>query len=267
MSAQTRTEIAALLERHGLSPVRRLGQHFLADGNIIRRIVSVAGVEDGTQVVEVGAGTGTLTRALAAAGASVVAYEIDTGLKPVLEEVTAGLDVDLRFADVMKVDLGKDLPPGEWSMVANLPYNVGTPLVLDALRRIPRIVTLVVMVQREVAERFVAKPGGRDYGLPSIVAGIHSEASVAFNVPPQVFLPPPSVTSSVVVLRRVKAPESAERAIEIASTAFNQRRKMLRRSLDGIFESPVAVLESAGIDPTSRAEDLSPLEYLALASA
>ena len=127
--------------------------------------------------------------------------------------------------------------------------------------------TLVVMVQREVAERFVAKPGGRDYGLPSIVAGIHSEASVAFNVPPQVFLPPPSVTSSVVVLRRVKAPESAERAIEIASTAFKQRRKMLRRSLDGIFESPVAVLESAGIDPTSRAEDLSPLEYLALASA
>jgi 16S rRNA (adenine1518-N6/adenine1519-N6)-dimethyltransferase len=267
MTAQTRTEIADLLERHSLSPSRRLGQHFLADANITRKIVDLAGVDPGEQVIEVGAGTGTLTRALAAAGAHVVAYEIDAGLLPVLDEVTAGLDVELRFADASKGRIGDDLADGVWVMVANLPYNVGTPLLLDALRHSPAIARFVVMVQREVAERLVATPGSKAYGLPSVVAGLHSTSRLAFRVPPQVFYPPPTVESAVVVLDRVPAPAESERAIEIATVAFQQRRKMLRRSLDSVFADPVAHIEAVGLDPTARAEDLPPEAYVELARA
>ena len=130
MTAQTRSEIADLLSRHGVSPSRRLGQHFLADANITRKIVDLAALGPGDQVVEVGAGTGTLTRALGSTGAHVVAYEIDPGLFPVLGEVTAGLDVELRFLDAAGADLALDLGAGDWVMVANLPYNVGTPSVV-----------------------------------------------------------------------------------------------------------------------------------------
>ncbi|MEX2250574.1 MAG: 16S rRNA (adenine(1518)-N(6)/adenine(1519)-N(6))-dimethyltransferase RsmA [Acidimicrobiia bacterium] len=267
MTAQTRAEIVDLLDRHGLSPVHHLGQNFLADANITRKIVGVAAINPGDRVVEVGAGTGTLTRALAAAGARVVAYEVDAGLAPVLEEVTSGLNVELRFEDVMKADLGADLEPGPWTMVANLPYNVGTPLVLDALRSLPDIVRFVVMVQREVAERFAAVPGSKDYGLPSVVTGIHAPARIAFRVPPQVFYPASSVDSAVVVMDRVSTPPGAARAIELAAAGFNQRRKMLRRSLAGTLEDPVATIRAAGLDPTSRAEDLTPADFLRLALA
>ncbi len=267
MSAQTRSEISDLLRRHGLAPAHRLGQHFLADANITRKIVSTAEVGPGSQVVEVGAGTGTLTVALASAGAHVVAYEIDGGLRPVLEEVTAGLDVELRFEDAMRADLEKDLGEGDWSMVANLPYNVGTPLILDALRSAPRIATFVVMLQREVAQRLFASPGTANYGLPSVVAGLYARGSVAFSVPPQVFLPAPRVGSAVAVLHRVDPAPDAERAIELASAAFGQRRKMLRKSLDEVFQDSISALAACGIDPTRRAEDLTPEDYLRLARA
>jgi len=267
VTAQTRSEIASLLTRHGVSPSRRLGQHFLADANITRKIVDVAGVGPGDQVLEIGAGTGTLTRALAAAGAHIVAYEIDAGLLPVLDEVTRDLSVELRFLDITDADLAEELKGGRWVMVANLPYNVGTPLVLDALRRVPQIERFVVMVQREVAERLVSGPGSKQYGLPSVVIGLHAVGRLAFTVPAQVFYPPPRVESAVIVLDRVPAPDGAERAIEIAAAGFNQRRKMLRGALAGVFDDPAAVLERSGIDPTSRAEDLSPADYLALARA
>jgi 16S rRNA (adenine1518-N6/adenine1519-N6)-dimethyltransferase len=149
--------------------------------------------------------------------------------------------------------------------VSNLPYNVGTPLLLDALRRATQISRFVVMIQREVAERLVAGPGSRLYGLPSVIAGIHGRADLSFRVAPQVFYPAPKVESAVVVIRRLPAPDEADRAIEIASAAFNQRRKMLRRSLAGIFDDPASALHSAGIDPTARAEQLSPGDYLRLA--
>jgi 16S rRNA (adenine1518-N6/adenine1519-N6)-dimethyltransferase len=267
MTAQTRSEIAGLLARHGLAPSKRLGQHFLADANITRKIVEVSGVSAGDQVVEVGAGTGTLTRALAATGARVVAYEVDAGLFPVLEEVTAGLSVEIRSVDVMDVDLSAELEAGRWVMVANLPYNVGTPLLMDALRRAQQIQRFVVMVQREVAERLVARPGTKQYGLPSVIVGIHASGGLAFRVPAQVFYPAPRVESAVAVLDRVPAPSEAERAIEIAGAAFNQRRKMLRGSLAAILDDPVGTLEAAGIEPTKRAEDLSPSDYLSLARA
>jgi 16S rRNA (adenine1518-N6/adenine1519-N6)-dimethyltransferase len=265
MTAQTRSEIAALLQRHGLAPIHRLGQHFLADANITRKIVALAGVGPGTNVVEVGAGTGTLTRALAASGAHVVAYEIDQGLRPVLAEAIVDLDVELRFADVTRVDFSTALDGDGWAMVANLPYNVGTPVVVEALRHAPNIDRFVVMVQREVAVRFVAQPGTEDYGLPSVVAGIHSEAAIRFTVPPQVFYPPPKVASAVIDIRRVPAPGGSDRAIELARAGFGQRRKMLRRSLESVLDDPVASLEEAGIPPTRRAEDLSPEDYLRLA--
>jgi 16S rRNA (adenine1518-N6/adenine1519-N6)-dimethyltransferase len=267
VTAQTRSEIAALLRRHDLSPSKRLGQHFLADANITRKIADLAGLGPGTLVVEIGAGTGTLTRALAATGAHVVAYEIDAGLLPVLDEVTSGLDVELRLLDASDANLADDLEGGPWTMVANLPYNVGTPLLLDALRRVPQLERFVIMVQREVAERLVAGPGGKVYGLPSVVAGIHSRGRLALRVPPHVFYPSPKVESAVVVLERVPAPEQAERAIDIATAAFNQRRKMLRGALGGLFDDPVAALTAAGIDPTARAEELSPDDYLRLASS
>ncbi|MFP3883380.1 MAG: 16S rRNA (adenine(1518)-N(6)/adenine(1519)-N(6))-dimethyltransferase RsmA [Actinomycetota bacterium] len=263
--AQTRSEIVELLERHGLTPIHRLGQHFLADANITRKIVSLVGIEPGTRVVEVGAGTGTLTRALADEGAHVVAYEIDHGLRPVLEEVTAGLDVDLRFVDITDIHLASELEGDGWAMVANLPYNVGTPVVMDAMRDAPGIDRFIVMVQDEVARRFIARPGSQDYGLPSVVAGIYTDANLAFKVPPQVFYPPPRVGSAVVVMKRKQAPDAARRAVELARAGFGQRRKMLRRSLSSVLEVPSATLERAGLDPTDRAEDLSPEDFVRLA--
>jgi 16S rRNA (adenine1518-N6/adenine1519-N6)-dimethyltransferase len=265
VTAQTRSDIADLLRRHGLAPNRRLGQHFLADANITRKIVAVAGITRASKVVEVGAGTGTLTRVLAATGAQVVSYEIDERLRPALSEVLDGTTVDMRFADVTDVDFATALDGEGWAMVANLPYNVGTPTVLDAMRHAPNIFRFVVMVQAEVARRFVAGSGSSDYGLPSVVAGIHTAASIAFSVPPQVFFPPPRVESAVVVMDRKGAPAEAERAVELARAGFSQRRKMLRRSLAVVLDDPVVDLVAAGIDPEDRAEDLSPDDFLRLA--
>lgn len=263
--AQTRADIAGLLKRHGLAPIHRLGQHFLADANITRKIVALARIEPGARVVEVGAGTGTLTSALAEAGAHVVAYEVDQGLRPVLEEVTADLDVDLRFTDVTDVDLAAELDGDGWAMVANLPYNVGTPVVMDAMRWAPGIDRFVVMVQTEVARRFVARPGSDDYGLPSVVAGIYTEGSIAFMVPPQVFYPQPRVDSAVVAMTRKPAPAAAGHAVDLARAGFGQRRKMLRRSLASVLEDAAAAVESAGLNPTDRAENLSPEDFVRLA--
>jgi len=265
MAAQTRSEIAALLESHGLTPIHRLGQHFLADANITRKIVGLAEVGPGDNVVEVGAGTGTLTTAIASTGARVVSYEVDGGLRPILESVTSGFDVDLRFQDVTKVDLAQDLDREPWVMVANLPYNVGTALVMDVLRHVPTIHRFVVMVQREVAERFVANPGTKDYGLPTVVSGIYAESQFVFRVPPQVFYPPPRVESAVVVLDRKPVPKHADTAVELARAGFGQRRKMLRRSLESVIDDPTALLTRAGFADTARAEDLSPDDYLRLA--
>lgn len=266
MTAQTRSEIAALLERHGLAPIRHLGQHFLADANITRKIVAVADVGPDSKVVEIGAGTGTLTRALAATGARIVAYEVDERLRPVLAEATAGSGVELRFEDVSDVDFATALDGNGWAMVANLPYNVGTPVVLDAVRGASCIDRFVVMVQKEVARRFAARVGDHDYGLPSVVAAVYTDAFVAFSVPPQVFYPPPRVESAVVVMVRKSRPNHAERAVELARAGFGQRRKMLRRSLDAVLDDPVRTLEGAGIEPTARAEDLSAADFLRLAA-
>ncbi len=268
MTGQTPASIQALLARHDVSLSRRLGQHFLADPNIIRRIVDVAAVED-RQVVEVGAGSGALTAALAAANPGrLISYEIDRGLEPVLTEVL-GDDIDLRFADIMDVNLAEELGRGPWVLVANLPYNIGTPLVLQTLRATPAVERMVVMVQREVAQRFVARPGSKIYGLPSVVMGLYGDAEIVFRVGPRVFVPPPAVDSAVVVVDRIDPPRRAEEAIGIAANAFGQRRKMLRRSLaamaDDAGESIETLLQRAGVDPASRPETLDPAAFVRLA--
>lgn len=263
--SQNRTQIAELLKRHGLRPRHMLGQHFLADANVTRRIVAAADIGPGSRVIEVGAGTGTLTVALADAGAHVVAYEVDPGLEPLLREVTAGRNVEIRIEDATKVDYGAAFPDPPWTLVANLPYNVGTGIVMDVLRTAPAVSTLVVMVQLEVAERMVAPEGNREYGLPSVVVGIHGTARVLFQVPPQVFYPAPRVASAVVRLDRTEPPPHAERAIALARAAFSRRRKMLRSSLGRELSDPVSVLGSIGIDPTLRPEALAPTDFLRIA--
>jgi 16S rRNA (adenine1518-N6/adenine1519-N6)-dimethyltransferase len=263
---QGKAEIRALLDEYGLRPNQAYGQNFLVDPNVIQRIVRLAAVGPKSNIVEIGGGTGTLTAALAATGARVVVYEVDAGLVRVLVRTVGDLpNVEIRHTDASNVELDRELGAGRWSMVSNLPYNVGTGIVLDALRRAPNVGRFVLLVQREVAERLLAGPGSRSYGIPSVVASLHAHGAIAFSVAPTVFYPAPSVASAVIELDRHPAPANAERAIEIASAAFGQRRKMLRRSLAAIIPEVSDTLERCGVDPTGRAEDLSPESYVAIA--
>jgi len=263
---QGRAAVRNLLDEYGLRPNQAYGQNFLVDPNVIQRIVRLAEIGQESLVVEIGGGTGTLTAGLAATGARVVVYEIDAGLVRVLRHTVGDLDrVEIRHADASSVDLGQDLGPGPWAFVSNLPYNVGTGIILDALRFAVNIERFVMLVQREVADRLLAGPGSRTYGIPSIVASLHARGSISFTVVPTVFFPAPSVSSAVVELVRRPAPAAAERAIEIAAAAFGQRRKMVRRSLAGVMPEPSIILERCGIDPTSRAEDLAPEAFVLIA--
>lgn len=267
--SQTRSEIRGLLARYGITPRRRLGQHFLADPNIIAKIVALAGDPADTRALEIGVGTGTLTRALAEAGFAVTGFEIDERLRPLVAETLGGLAVDIRFRDAASLDFSEFGSGQRWVLVSNLPYQVGTSIVLDLLRRAPGLERCVVMVQREVAERLTAGRGSKQYGLPSVVVALYGAARLEFRVGPQVFLPTPRVESAVVVVDRRAAPDAKrDRAVRLAAAGFGQRRKMLRSSLRSVISSSVpARLAEAGIDPKLRAEDLDANGYLALAEA
>lgn len=255
----TRTELAALLEAHGLGPSRALGQNFVVDPNTVRRIARLAGVGAGDHVVEIGAGLGSLTLALAETGASVTAVEIDRHLRPILEEVTAGLDVTVVAGDAMKLDWTELLAGHDrWVLVANLPYNVATPLVLDLLAGVPAIERMLVMVQLEAGERLVAGPGSGVYGIPSVKVTLRATAKLVGKVGPDVFLPRPRVDSALVeIVRRQELATDADpdQLVALVERAFNQRRKMLRRSLSELVSAEA--FESAGIDPQDRPERLS----------
>jgi 16S rRNA (adenine1518-N6/adenine1519-N6)-dimethyltransferase len=267
-SPQGRGEIRRLLDEVGHRPNKDLGQNFLTDPDIVDKIVSLARVDDSTSVVEIGAGTGTLTVALAEAARHVVAYEVDPHLEPILSVTVGGRpNVEIRIADASGVRLENELAGEPWTLVANLPYNVGTGIVLDALTGSPKVESCVVMVQREVADRMLAHPGSRTYGLPSVVVGLHAKGTIAFSVPPEVFDPQPRVESAVILLDRIEPDRYAHRALEVAAGAFGQRRKMLRRSLASVLSDPVTTMAAAGIDPTLRAEDLAPDEFVAIARA
>ena len=265
--SQTRSEIADLLARHRIVPRRGLGQHFLADPNIIRKIVELAGRPEGARALEIGVGTGTLTKALVGAGFPVTGYEVDQRFRPVLREVLGNLEVDMRFQDATDLDLGAFGEKQRWVLVANLPYSVGTPILLDLLRRAAGLRRFVVMLQSEVAERLTAGPGSRTYGLPSVVVGLYGEARLAFRVPPHVFVPPPNVDSAVVLIERTAAPgELRDLAVRLAAAGFGQRRKMLRTSLRSVIPGGVTdQLMKAGINPRLRAENVSPEGFLGIA--
>src|SRR4051812_11200040 len=195
----TPASIKSLLDAHGVAPSRALGQNFLADPNTALRIVRLAGVADGDHVVEVGPGLGSLTVALAAAGARVTAVELDRHIVGALAEVVDGLPVDVVVADGLTVDWGAVLAGApRWSMVANLPYNVATPLVVRALECAPMVERFLVMVQREVGERLAAAPGSRTYGAVSVRVAYYATAKVVGIVPPTVFVPRPKVDSALV---------------------------------------------------------------------
>lgn len=265
----TRTQVVELLERHGLSPSRALGQNFVVDPNTVRRIVRLAGVQPGDPVVEIGPGVGSLTTALAEAGARVTAVELDRHLLPVLDEVVGPLGVRVVGGDALEVDwdelLGGD---DHWSLVANLPYNVGTSIVLQLLDDVLAITRMLVMVQREVGERLAASPGDRTYGIPSVKLALWATASVVARVPATVFVPQPKVESVLVRIDRLPAPAvdaDPDRLMDLVRRAFGQRRKMLRRSLVGVVGPDE--FAAAGVAPEARPEQLSIVEWGALTDA
>jgi 16S rRNA (adenine1518-N6/adenine1519-N6)-dimethyltransferase len=265
----TRRATSDLLARHGIRPSRALGQNFVVDPNTVRRIARLAEVGDGDHVVEVGAGVGSLTLALAATGASVTAIEVDRHLVAALREVLAATDVRIVEGDALTIDWDAVLASADrWSMVANLPYNVGTPLVLDLLDGAPAIRSMLVMVQREVGERMAAGPGDPAYGIPSVRVAYWATANVVGRVPPNVFLPRPKVESVLVrILRRDEPAVDVDAGIlfDLVRAGFGQRRKMLRRSLAGIV--PAGAFAAAGISPEARAEELAIEEWARLAEA
>jgi 16S rRNA (adenine1518-N6/adenine1519-N6)-dimethyltransferase len=273
--ALTRRQVRDLLAEHGLSPSRALGQNFVADPNTVRRIARLAGVGPGDRVVEVGPGLGSLTVALAETGAEVTAVELDRHLLPVLRSVVEPLGVRLVEGDAMTLDWNEVLGGAvagaggnRWALVANLPYNVATPLVLDLLDRVPAIDRMLVMVQREVGERLAAGPGSKAYGIPSIKVAYRAQAEVVGRVPPTVFLPQPRVDSALVRLRRLPVPPvdvDPDRLFRLVEAGFGQRRKMLRRSLASLVDA--SAFDRAGVRPDARAEELSLEDWARLANA
>jgi 16S rRNA (adenine1518-N6/adenine1519-N6)-dimethyltransferase len=268
-------EVRALLDEHGLAPSRALGQNFVADANTVRRIARLAEVGPGDRVVEVGPGLGSLTLALAETGASVTAVELDRHLLPVLRQVVEPAGVRVVQGDAMTLDwdellgdVGGGAGASPWSLVANLPYNIATPLVLDLLAGVPAIGRMLVMVQREAGERLAARVGDKAYGIPSVKVAYWAEASVIGRVPPTVFVPQPRVESVLVrVVRRERPPVDvdSEPLFRLVAAGFNQRRKMLRRSLAGLVDAEA--FAAAGVRPEARAEELGLAEWARLVTA
>jgi 16S rRNA (adenine1518-N6/adenine1519-N6)-dimethyltransferase len=269
--------IRALLADAGLRPSRALGQNFVADPNTVRRIARLAGVGPGDRVVEIGAGLGSLTLALAETGAEVTAVEVDRHLVPLLREVVEPSGVRVVEGDAMELDWGELLGPADpdrpWALVANLPYNVATPLVLTVLERAPQVERMVVMVQREVGERLAGRPGSGAYGIPSVKLAWWADAEVVGRVPPTVFVPQPRVESALVRITRHAEPPAAAVAAGVGraevfaliEAGFGQRRKMLRRSLAG--RADPEAFAAAGVRPEARAEELDLDAWIALAAA
>jgi 16S rRNA (adenine1518-N6/adenine1519-N6)-dimethyltransferase len=268
----SRRQTVDLLAQHGLRPSRALGQNFVADPNTVRRIARLAEVGPGDRVVEIGAGLGSLTRALAETGAAVTAVELDRHLVAILREIAEPLGVTVIEGDALVLDwnglLGADAH--RWTLVANLPYNIATPLVADLLDFVPAIGRMLVMVQREVGERLAAPAGSDPYGAVSVKVAYWATAKVVGRVPATVFVPRPAVESVLVDIRRRDQPAvdpalvPREELFELVKAGFGHRRKMLRRSLDGLVGSEH--FACAHIEPTARAEELDVLAWGRLAA-
>ena len=261
-----------ILHRFKLRADKKLGQNFLIDENIVRNIVAAAELSDKDTVLEVGPGIGTLTQGLAESGASVVAVELDKRLLRVLDTTLEGYDnVRIVNGDILQVDIMQTVGVDEFKVCANLPYYITTPIIFALLEKRLPMERLVAMVQKEVAERMAAKPGGKDYGALSVAIQYYTEPEIAFIVPPSSFIPAPSVDSAVIVCKRREKPpvEVCDEALffRVVKAAFSLRRKMLNNSLKnmGIKGEQVAKwLELAGVDGKRRAETLSLEDFAAL---
>jgi 16S rRNA (adenine1518-N6/adenine1519-N6)-dimethyltransferase len=262
-----------VIAAHGLAPKKSLGQNFLFDLNLTGKIARAAGAEDGGTFYEVGPGPGGLTRALLSEGAGkVIAVERDARCLPALEQVAAAWPgrLEVISADAMTLDETAILPNGA-RVAANLPYNVGTAILIKWLTVEswpPVWASLTLMFQKEVAQRITAQPGTEHYGRLSVLAQWRCTAIILFDVNPSVFVPPPSVTSSIVRLEpreQPLAPCNLSDLEKVTAAAFGQRRKMLRQSLKPLGGEALA--QKAGIDPTARPEDLTIMQFAALARA
>ena len=264
-----------VIARHGLSARKALGQNFLMDLNLTARIARAAGDLGGADVLEVGPGPGGLTRGLLAEGARhVLAVEKDARCLPALEEIAAAYPGRLTVihGDALEIDPRAHLAP-PIKVVANLPYNVGTELLVRWLTPAdwpPFWESLTLMFQREVAERIVAQPGSKAYGRLAVLAQWRAEARIVMQLPPGAFTPPPKVASAVVRLDALPAPRHpADPAVltRVVAMAFGQRRKMLRAALKGLGPGLGDMLDEAGIPPTARAEEIGLEAFCALARA
>jgi 16S rRNA (adenine1518-N6/adenine1519-N6)-dimethyltransferase len=261
-----------VIARHGIAARRSLGQNFILDLNLTRRIARAAAPLDDANVIEIGAGPGGLTRALLAEGARrVVAIERDRRCLAALAELAAGHPgrLDVVDGDALALDPAELVPPPR-RIVANLPYNIATALLLRWLDRIGEYQCLVLMFQREVALRLTAAPRQAAYGRLSVLVQWLSEPRLLFDVPPAAFVPPPKVTSSVVRLvprAEPLAPAAKPWLERVTEAAFGQRRKMLRASLKRLGIPVEPLLAAAGVTPTARAEELSVAAFCALARA
>jgi 16S rRNA (adenine1518-N6/adenine1519-N6)-dimethyltransferase len=264
-----------VIRRHGLTAKRSLGQNFLLDLNLTGRIARAAGPLEDVTVVEVGPGPGGLTRALLAQGARrVIAIERDSRAIAALAEIAAHYPGRLEVVggDALEYDPAPHLRGGKARVVANLPYNIATPLLvrwLSAEPWPPWYDRLVLMFQREVAERIAAPPGSKTYGRLSVLASWRTESRILFDIAPSAFVPPPKVTSSLVELVPRRAPLTCDRRMleRVTEATFGQRRKMLRQSLKSLGVDPAGLLSEASLDPTARAEQIPVEGFVALARA
>ena len=262
-----------VIRRHDLSARKSLGQNFLLDLNLTARIARAAGPLEDSTVIEIGPGPGGLTRALLALGARrVIAVERDERAIPALEEIAARYPGRLHIAnaDAMTFDPRPLLGGERARIVANLPYNIATPLLIGWLCAEPWppwYQMMVLMFQREVAERIVARENEEAYGRLGVLSNWRAETKILFDIAPSAFVPPPKVTSSVVRLVPRAAPEPCDRRSleQVAAAAFNQRRKMLRQSLKSLGVDPAALAAGAGIDPARRAETVPVSAFVAMA--
>jgi len=264
-----------IIRQHGLRAKKSLGQNFLLDLNLAARIARAAGPLEGVDVVEIGPGPGGLTRALLAAGARrVISIERDDRAVAAQEQIARRYPgrLEIVAGNALDFDPRPLLDSASARIVANLPYNIATALLVGWLTQEswpPWYDRLVLMFQREVAERLVATPGSKSYGRLSVLVGWRCKARICFNVAASAFVPPPKVTSSLVELVPRKAPLPCElRALErVTQAAFGQRRKMLRQSLKSLGFDAMALLEATRIAPTARAEDVPVEGFVALARA
>lgn len=271
MSGLGPRQTRALLDRYALRPRTSIGQHFVTDPNTVRKVVSLAGVGPGDQVLEIGPGLGALSLALLEAGASLVAVEKDQALRPVLDEVV-GDRARIVWGDAMRVDYRRLLSGTPTAMVANLPYQIATPLILELLEARRELVSFTVMVQKEAGERLAAAPGSEAYGAVSAKVAYLAEARIAAKVSRRVFYPMPEVESVIVRIDRRASPPvrgSRRKIFRVIEAGFGQRRKTIRRALAAAWPAEVvdAALARAGVDPGVRAERLDLEAFASIARA